>query len=213
MVDQNEKGLKAAAGQVRGTAIVGDLRDRSLLPDLVAAAAREMQGIDGVVNCAGVSAGLAFADTTDDAWDETVRVNLEAPFFLIRAALPWLMEREPASVVNVASGAGILPDMPGVAAYAASKGGLIALTKALAAELAPRIRVNAVSPGLTRTGLTHSLLDGYGPGVTPPFAQRYALKRAAQPDEIASAIVYLLSDDSSFVTGSTLSVDGGRSYH
>ena len=91
--------------------------------------------------------------------------------------------------MNVASGVGIRPDAPHVAPYAASKGGLIALTKALAAEFAPRIRANAVCPGLTRTPMTAFLFDGYEDPSKAPAVSRYALARPAEPGEIAEAIL------------------------
>ena len=95
-----------------------------------------------------------------------------------------------------------------------SKGGVIALTRILAAELGPDIRVNAVCPGAVDTPMTQPILNGLVPGIDPvEFLATYALNRAAQPVELAQAIAFLLSDEASFVTGAVLAVDGGRSYH
>jgi NAD(P)-dependent dehydrogenase (short-subunit alcohol dehydrogenase family) len=107
-------------------------------------------------------------------------------------------------VVNIASGQGLLPNWPEMTAYAASKGGVITLTRALAAELAPAIRVNSVCPGVVNTPMT----SGGQVDVSP-----YALKRVGDPLEIANALLFLTSAESSFVTGAALAVDGGRTFH
>ena len=106
--------------------------------------------------------------------------------------------------MNIASGQGLLPNIPNTTAYAASKGGVVNLTRALAAELAPSIRVNSVCPGMVDTPMTA--------GFERPL-DRYALKRIADPLEIAQAILFLTSTESSFVTGAALAVDGGRTFH
>jgi NAD(P)-dependent dehydrogenase (short-subunit alcohol dehydrogenase family) len=104
----------------------------------------------------------------------------------------------------IASGQGLLPNTPNTTAYTASKGGVVNLTRALAAELAPSIRVNSVCPGLVDTPMTAGLERD---------VSRYALKRMADPMEIAQAILFLTSAESSFVTGAALAVDGGRTFH
>jgi len=122
----------------------------------------------------------------------------------VRCCLPWLIKASFATIVNIASGQGLLPNNPGMTAYAASKGGVVNLTRALAAELAPSIRVNSVCPGMVDTPMTAGLerdLD------------RYALGRIAEPLEIAQAILFLTSTESSFVTGAALAIDGGRTFH
>jgi NAD(P)-dependent dehydrogenase (short-subunit alcohol dehydrogenase family) len=109
-----------------------------------------------------------------------------------------------ATIVNIASGQGLLPNVPNNAAYAASKGGVVNLTRALAAELAPTIRVNSVCPGMVDTPMTSGLERD---------VSRYALKRIADPLEIAQAILFLTGTESSFITGAALAVDGGRTFH
>jgi NAD(P)-dependent dehydrogenase (short-subunit alcohol dehydrogenase family) len=106
--------------------------------------------------------------------------------------------------VNIASAQGLLPNAPGYSAYAASKGGVIALSKALAAELAPAVRVNVICPGMVDTAMA----DGHRGNV-----ENYALKRLADPIEIAHTIRFLLSSDSSYITGAALATDGGRTFH
>ena len=114
---------------------------------------------------------------------------------------------------QLASGVGLLPTGGGSTAYVASKGGVIAMTRALAAELAPTIRVNAVCPGAVETPMTDGTLRDTAGAVIPAIVQRYALGRPAAPEEIAAAILFLTAHESSFVTGVNLAVDGGRTYH
>jgi NAD(P)-dependent dehydrogenase (short-subunit alcohol dehydrogenase family) len=171
-------------------------------------------GLDGVVNCAGVGAGAMLENLEAAYWAHVLAINLTAPYAVCRAALPWMRTANRGTIVNIASAQALLPNTPGVSVYAASKGGLVAFTKALAAELAPTIRANIVCPGVTLTKMTEtSLLKGYSRPDEAPFVKSYAMKRVAQPREIAEAILFLTSDASSFVTGATLAVDGGRSFH
>jgi NAD(P)-dependent dehydrogenase (short-subunit alcohol dehydrogenase family) len=170
-----------------------------------------MEGIDAVVNCAGVSHGSRLDALELVVWNTVMATNLTAPYIVCRAALPWLRARQGSTIVNIASSMGILPDVAGVCAYAASKGGVIAFSKALAAELAPDIRVNALCPGLAETPMAAPLLRD--PATAATVLQRYALRRAALPDEIANGILFLTSSESAYVTGITLAVDGGRSFH
>jgi NAD(P)-dependent dehydrogenase (short-subunit alcohol dehydrogenase family) len=117
------------------------------------------------------------------------------------------------TIVNIGSGVGLLPTGGGSTAYVASKGGVIALTRALAAELAPAIRVNVVCPGAVETPMTEGTLRDTTGSIVPAIASRYALGRPAAPEEIAAGILFLTSHESSFVTGITLAVDGGRTFH
>jgi len=133
-----------------------------------------------------------------------IDVNLTGIYIVVRCCLPWLTKASGATIVNIASGQGLLPNRPEMTAYAASKGGVVNLTRALAAELAPAIRVNSVCPGMVDTPMT---ADG------PRDATPYALKRIADPSEIANAILFLTGSESSFVTGAALAVDGGRTFH
>jgi NAD(P)-dependent dehydrogenase (short-subunit alcohol dehydrogenase family) len=140
-------------------------------------------------------------------------INLIAPYMICKAALPHMLDRGAGAIVNIASGQGLLPNAPFNTAYAATKGGLISFSKSLAAEMAPKIRVNAVCPGVTLTGMTEFIFRDYDDPSDAPFVQQYAMKRVAQPEELASAILFLISDESSYVTGSALAVDGGRCFH
>ncbi|MBA3055934.1 MAG: SDR family oxidoreductase [Sphingomonadales bacterium] len=209
---QREK-LAAVAGETGGEAIAFDLMDESAIAPAVERAAAAMGGIDGLVNCAGVAGGAPLGEMEPANWHLTMGVNLTAPYLICRAALPHLQAGGAATIVNIASGQGLLPNGPGVSAYAASKAGLIAFTKALASELAPAVRSNAVAPGIVNTPLVEAVLGNYANPDDAPFVRQYALQRVARPEELAEAILFLTSDASSYVTGTVLAVDGGRTFH
>ncbi|CAN7468923.1 SDR family NAD(P)-dependent oxidoreductase [Phenylobacterium sp. LjRoot219] len=214
LVDLDHAGLERAAAETGGRPFVADLRDGAAIDGSVAAAAAALGGLDGVINCAGVGHGARLETLEPAEWERVLAVNLSAPYRVCRAALPWLQGQADASIVNVASGMALLPTGPGVSAYAASKGGLISFTKALAAELAPQIRANVVCPGLASTPMTAGLLQGHSSGdPPPPFLAQYALKRAADATEVAQAIAFLSSREASYITGVVLAADGGRTFH
>ena len=173
------------------------------MADPVGRGAAQSGGIDGVVNAAGIVMRGRMLEVGMAEWRRVIDVNLTGIYIVVRCALPWLRTTG-ATVVNIASGQGLLPNSPGMTAYAASKGGVVTLTRALAAELAPDIRVNSVCPGMVDTPMTQG---------GPRDASPYALKRIADPLEIAHAILFLTSAESSFITGAALAVDGGRTFH
>jgi len=188
-----------------------DLLDRTRVQSEVQRAGEALGGINGVVNCAAIGIYGSIDDYPIEDWDRVLGVNLTAPFLLIQAAMPFLRRARAATIVNVASGAGLRPNAPGSLAYATSKGGLISMSKVLAYELAPAIRVNTVTPGVVDTAMSRNVVIGeYDDPNDAPFVQNYALKRVAEPRELANVILFLTSDASSFVTGSNLIADGGR---
>jgi NAD(P)-dependent dehydrogenase (short-subunit alcohol dehydrogenase family) len=207
LLDRDEAGMRGAGG----LAIVSDVSDELSVAAAIDSAARAMGGIDGLVNVAGVFPTAKLEDTTLEMWQRTLAVNLTGPFLVARAALAHLRSAEAATIVNLGSASAIVP-FPELSAYGASKGAIGALTKVWAAELAPKIRVNIVCPGMTRTRMVSSWQAD-----PIALAQRaksgYALQRIAEPDEIANAILFLTSFESSFVTGTTLVVDGGRTFY
>jgi len=152
-------------------------------------------------------------ETTLEAWNTTIAVNLTGTFLCVQAAAPILRQAGRASIVNIASGVGLLPTGGGSTAYVASKGGVIAMTRSMAAELAPAIRVNALCPGAVETPMTDGTLRDAAGAVVPAIVNRYALGRPASPEEIAAGILFLTAHESSFVTGIALAVDGGRTFH
>jgi len=213
LIDVNAKGLEAAAKETGGVPFTVDLTDGAAIDRSVAAAAEALGGLDCVLNIAAISDGRSIAELEPDQWDLVMAVNITAPYRICRAALPYLQAQDGSSIVNIGSGEGLLPSAAGTVVYSASKGGLLAFTRALAANLAPKVRVNAVCPGLTDTPGMAPYLHGNDPTMAQAFANRYALKRAADPSEIAEAIAFLASDEASYITGITLAADGGRTYH
>jgi NAD(P)-dependent dehydrogenase (short-subunit alcohol dehydrogenase family) len=169
-------------------------------------------GIDVLVNNAGVCIDSTIEKTDEAIWDETLDTNLKGTFFCTRAALSAL-RRNGGAIVNLASVSGLQGSVEG-AVYSASKGGVVNLTRALAMELAPDIRVNCVCPGWVDTDMLRR--DYVDLADDPAAAEREAideapLKRVATPEEIAKAIAYLASYDARFITGVALPMDGGIS--
>ncbi len=190
-----------------------DVADAASVQQAVRAAEAALGGLDGVVNAAGIFSAAGLTDTTADLFSQTLAVNLLGTFLVVQAAAPILLAGGAGTIVNIGSGVGITPTGPGSTAYVASKGGVIAMTKALAMELAPTVRVNVVCPGAVETPMTQGFLRNAAGEVDPALAARYALRRPATADELAAAILFLTSAESSFVTGVTLPVDGGRTFH
>jgi NAD(P)-dependent dehydrogenase (short-subunit alcohol dehydrogenase family) len=204
LLDRNATALDEAVENIGGHGVQADITDEGSVAAAIDSAAATLGGIDGVVNAAGIMFRGTMSEVPADAWRHVLEVNLTGTYIVTRACLTWLLREPSATIVNIASAQGLLPNAPSYTAYAASKGGVINLSKALAAELAPRVRVNAICPGMTDTAMA----DGYRSNVTS-----YALERLADPAEIARAILFLTSTDSSFVTGTALAADGGRAFH
>ena len=204
LLDLNRDGLAEVALATRGLAIEADVTDEGSVVRAVEQGAAAMDGIDGVVNAAGIVISGSVLDLSVASWQRVLDVNLTGTYIVVRGSLPWLLKAPSATIVNIASGQGLLPNVPNNTAYAASKGGVVNLTRALAAELAPSIRANSICPGMVDTPMTAGLRRE---------VDRYAMKPIADPLEIAQAILFLTGTESSFVTGAALAVDGGRTFH
>ena len=182
--------------------IRADLRDAHDL-DRVFAEAEELGPVLGLVNNAGVRADNLALSITDEEWDLVVDTNLSAAFRLTRRAMRSMLRARFGRIVNVASVVGPRAN-PGQANYAASKAGLIGMTKTVAAEVARKgVTVNAVAPGFIATDMTKDL--------SPRVLEAVPARRAGHPDEVAACVRFLASDAAAYVTGTTLYVDGGMS--
>ena len=181
--------------------------------DLVQAALQYFGGLDVFFANAGISGGLAsiFEQSAED-WQEILRVNLIGPFLAIKHAAPAMKDRGKGSIICTASVAGLRAGAGG-AAYSASKAGVINLVKVAATQLASAdIRVNAICPGLIETGMTKPVYDfARAAGKEDRLGHLNPLKRGGEPGEIAAAALFLASDESSYVNGHALVVDGGLS--
>lgn len=209
--DGAEAAAVAARLPIAGHAEVVDVSDVSAVQRAIKSAAAALGGIDGLVNSAGVVALGPTVDFPPDTLRKVLDVNLGGTFLVCQAAIPYLQMEEQAAIVNIASAQALMP-VAGAAAYAASKGGVESLSKALAVELGPKVRVNSVCPGLIDTPMNAGLKKSPDDGPPVPL-DRYALRRWGQPQEIAAAILFLLSQDASYITGATIAVDGGRTFH
>jgi glucose 1-dehydrogenase len=211
--DIDAAAAEATAAQIRGAngrgAALGlDVRDRAAVDAAVAAAVREFGRLDVLLDCAGVSQTATFLDLDPGDWDRIIEINLTGMFHLGQAAARQMVRQGGGgSIINVTSQLAEVA-RPERAAYVASKGGGRSLTHAMALELAPHsIRVNAIAPGPTLTGLTRASYAD--PERRRATIAQIPLGRMGVPDDIVGAILYLASDESRWVTGSTVTVDGG----
>jgi NAD(P)-dependent dehydrogenase (short-subunit alcohol dehydrogenase family) len=194
-----------------GLSLRMDVSREPQIADAVAQVLRRFGRIDALFNNAGVELSRALHDTTTEEWDRVLDVNLKGMFLVSRQVLPVMMRQGRGAVVNTSSISGLL-GWPGSAAYCASKGGVIALTRQMAVDYAPHgIRVNCICPGSTLTPMIERL---FGIEKDPEASRRsveamHPLGRLAQPEEIAEAALFLASEEGSFITGAALPVDGG----
>ena len=166
--------------------------------------------VDVLVNNAGVGVYKAFMDATNADWDRALGINLKGQVFCARAVVPIMQAKRKGAIVNVSS-VHSFQTVNGVAPYATSKGGVWSLTRAMAIDLAPTIRVNSIAPGWIYTPLIQSIFDSYADPASQRKAveQRQLMKRIGIPEEVGYAAAFLASDEASFITGTQLYVDGG----
>lgn len=206
-----EVAREISSGPGHAVAVVADVSRDADAARIVEAAVGAHGRIDVLFNNAGIQVNHSVDGATESDWDRVIDTNLKSVFLLSRKALPHMMRQRGGSIVNTGSAAGVV-GCPGVAAYCASKGGVVVLTKQMALDYARfNIRVNCVAPGVVETAMIERFVreqahpDGYVMSVkrTIPF------RRFAAPEDVANAVLFLASDEASYVTGVTLPVDGG----
>ncbi len=168
--------------------------------------------IDILVNNAGITYLSPILDVTEEKWDEVINTDLKGTFFTAQKVLPYMLKQGKGKIINIASALGVEGE-PEIPAYCAAKGGVINLTRSMGVELAPKkINVNAIAPGLTLNS-NPNINFTPDPKMSARLSvtlQRIPAGRPARPEEIAYAAVYLASDESDFLVGTTLFVDGGE---
>ncbi|MEJ2204579.1 MAG: 3-oxoacyl-ACP reductase FabG [Gemmatimonadota bacterium] len=183
-----------------------DVRDSRDVTDFVNEAYEQLGGIQILVNNAGIGIDGALWNMVDHEWEAVVRTNLDGAFFFTRAVAPYLRRQEYGKIVNVASVHGLRAEF-GIANYSASKAGLIALTRSAALELGPKnINVNAVAPGYIRTT---RLTAGVPSEILDRAREKSSLGRLGDPQDVARAVLFLVSEAARHITGAVLPVDGG----
>nr|WP_298687731.1 SDR family NAD(P)-dependent oxidoreductase [uncultured Dongia sp.] len=198
-----------AAEHAGVSAAIGEIGSQKQAADVVRQAVDALGGLDILVNSAGYFAEVKVEDIDQAHWDRIMDTNVAGTFFCSQAALPEL-KRHKGNIVNVASDAGLI-GYPNGAAYSASKAAVINLSRAMVLELAQQIRINCVCPGNVDTDMIQqaAVAAGDAPAYLSAANARSPMKRMARPEEVAATILYLASDDASFVNGAILSVDGG----
>lgn len=190
--------------------VMMDVTKKEMIAAAVAKTVETYGRLDILLNNAGVAEFVPFLDMTEEQWDKTIDTNLKGYFLVAQAAAREMAKHGWGRIVNIASIAsgGVGVGFSSIAHYCASKGGVVAMTEALAVELAPLgILVNCIGPGVIETEMTHDLLKD--PKQAEGLLARAPLKRAGKPEEIAAAVVYLASEEAGYTTGATLYVDGG----
>jgi NAD(P)-dependent dehydrogenase (short-subunit alcohol dehydrogenase family) len=210
-VDAVVSAITESGGQA--AALTGDVADKDFVAKIVATAQERFGGLDVAFANAGISGGLvSFFDLTADDWNKILRVNLVATFLMVQAAARVMAAQGRGSIICTASVAGLRFGAGGMP-YSASKAGVISLAQTAANQLTGTgVRVNAICPGLTETGMTQPIFDSArARGTDHKLGQLNPLKRAAGPREIAQVALFLASDDASYVNGQAIPVDGGLS--
>jgi 3-oxoacyl-[acyl-carrier protein] reductase len=207
LTDLDEAAVSSLASEIdpsgaRVLALAHDVTDAAATDAVMARAAVHFGGIDHLVTSAGLYRDAMIATMDDAEWRRSIAINLDGVFYSCRSAIPHL--KTGGAIVNIASMAGHRGSF-NHGHYAAAKGGVLTLSRTLALELAPKIRVNAVSPGLIEGPMVQPLLAARG----PQLMEATPLKRLGTADEVARCVLFLCSDAASFVTGETMHVNGG----
>ncbi|MDD3523432.1 MAG: 3-oxoacyl-[acyl-carrier-protein] reductase [Candidatus Cloacimonetes bacterium] len=213
VIDLSAEAVNAAVANLNqiGKAIgyVGNVTDSSGMEELFAQVVKEHGGIDTLINNAGITRDNLMIRMKEEDWQLVLDINLKGSFICTQKAFKHMMKARKGSIINIASVIGIMGNA-GQANYAASKGGLIAFTKSCAKEFASRnVRVNAVAPGFIETEMTATLSDD----VRAEYGKAIPLGKMGSPEDVARVCMFLASEDSAYLTGQTLAVDGGLTMH
>lgn len=214
LVARRQAELDALAGEIgNAVTVAGDVKEETTAERAVAAALQHFGGLDiGFNNAGTIGEAAPVQDVSQAGWNDTLATNLTSAFLGAKHQVPAMIARGGGSLIFTSTFVGYTAGLPGMAAYAASKAGVIGLTKVLAAELGPRgIRANAILPGGTDTPMSITNAPDAMPETLAFVEGLHALKRMARPEEIAQSVLHLASDASSFVTGTAFLVDGGVS--
>lgn len=208
LTDIDGAGVEKAAAELGQRAACVDASRRADVDRMIATANAEQGPVDVLVNNAGIYRNTPLLELTEREFDDVLAVNLKSTLFGIQAVAPQMIARRKGSIVNVASLAAVLAG-PGMAAYCTSKAGVVQLTNVAAIELARyNVRVNALAPGTIATDMVSGAYADKA--MRDKILPRTPLRRMGRPEEAAGAVLFLASDDSSYVTGKTLFADGGR---
>ncbi|HEY4461465.1 MAG TPA: SDR family NAD(P)-dependent oxidoreductase [Streptosporangiaceae bacterium] len=218
VVDLNADAAKEAAAQIAGDggtalAVSANVADRAQVADAFDQILTELQRVDILYNNAGVNSSGSVIDATEDDWDRSLAVNAKGTFLCSQAAAPSMVASGGGSIINQGSVAALV-GIANFASYCAAKGAVIALTRSMSVDLAPRgVRVNAICPGTVYTPLMEPMLRARGGGDLDAglalTVAKYPIGRLGTPEEIAAVALFLAGDDSSFLTGSVITADGG----
>jgi meso-butanediol dehydrogenase/(S,S)-butanediol dehydrogenase/diacetyl reductase len=205
--------LVSAADELGDSALIvqGDMTHNDDLDKLINKTLKNFKGIDILVNSAGLFNGAPLHEISDSHWDEMMDINIRSVFQLTRRVLPIMMAQKNGSIVHISSIAGLIA-LPGVAAYNVSKGALNQFSRSIAVEYGSYgIRSNSICPGLIETDMTADLMKDAS--LMQEWSKEYPIGRFGKPEDVASACLFLASDESSFITGTVLPVDGGFTSH
>lgn len=211
VVGRNKERTESVALQIQSEggnarAIIGDISSEKECERIVKETAEQFGGVDILVNCAGNLTSTKIEDITRQEWDDILSTNLSGTFFMTQKAIPYLEKSKAGRIINISSNAGRMGGYANSQAYTASKGGIIAITKGIARQLAPKnITVNVVCPGTTVTEMSQL----YDEKTMETLVGRIPMGRLGQPEDTAAAVCFFASEEAGWITGATLDVNGG----
>ena len=208
ILDSDAEGCQKIERGVSGIlgSFVADVGNHAAAHHAISNAIVGLGGLDVVINNAGISIRHKFLDITPDEWNRVLAVNLSGVFYVAQKAAQYMMQHDGGVILNMASTNGVVGH-PFYADYNASKAGVIELTKSLALELAPKVRVNAVAPGYVLTPMQRA---EYSDEMLEAVNQKIPMKRHAEPAEVAGLFAFLASDEAGYLTGAVYAIDGGE---